>query len=83
MAKKGKGLPDLDRFLAGKERHLVSYLEGSQLYDLAYTTFVNLAKEAGANMKIQKAVIVDIGIIEDYLDKNPDVAERISALRGV
>ncbi len=86
MARKKKEvstLPDLDRFLVGRKRHFVSYFDGSCLYDLSYQTFVNLAKAAGANLRIQKSVIVDTDIIEKYLAENPDEAERINALREV
>lgn len=76
-------LPNLDRFLEGRKRHLVSYLEGARLYDLSYTSFVKLAKAAGANLKMQKAVIVDTGIIEEYLTNNPEEAAYYSVLREV
>ena len=82
-AVKKSTLPDLDRFLTGRERHFVSYLDGARLYDLSYHTFVTLAKAAKANLRIKKTVIVDTGIIEDYLAKNPDEAEYYSALREV
>ena len=61
MAKKEivRRLPDLDRFLAGRQRHYVSYLDGARLYDLSYHMFVTLARAAKANLKIHKAVIVD------------------------
>lgn len=85
MAKKEmvSRLPDLDRYLTGRQRHYVSYLDGARLYDLSYHTFVTLAKAAKANLKMRKTVIVDTEIIEDYLANNPDEAEYYSALREV
>ena len=82
-AVKRSTLPDLDRFLIGRQRHFVSYLDGARLYDLSYHTFVTLAKEANANLRVKKTVIVDTGIIEDYLAANPDKAEYYNALREV
>jgi hypothetical protein len=38
------GLPDLDKYLSGRKRHYVTYLEGARLYQLPYQTFVRLAK---------------------------------------
>jgi hypothetical protein len=38
MARKSinHGLPDLDRFLEGRERKLVMYAEGSDMYGIPY-----------------------------------------------
>ena len=47
------------------------------LYSLNYYTFVRLCKEAGANIQIKKNVIVDLDILDAYLesmaDENADI----------
>lgn len=85
MAKKEAvcSLPNLDRFLEGRERHLVSYAEGANLYSLSYGTFVKLAKAAKANLKMGKSVIVDIDRIEKYLKENVEEAMYYDSLREV
>ena len=59
--------PNLDQYLVGRKRRLVSYAQGAQMYSLNYYSFVKLAKESGANIRIRKSVVVDLSIIEEYL----------------
>ena len=40
------------------------------MYSMNYYTFVKLAKEAGANIKIKKSVVIDLEMIEKYLENN-------------
>lgn len=75
------GLPDLDRYLGDRGRRLVSYAEGAALYEIPYYSFVRLAKEAGANYTLRKAVIVDVDLIEQYLEENPQVMARVLSVR--
>ena len=75
--------PDLDEYLEGKGRHLVNYSEGARLYRIPYYSFVRLAKEAGANYKLRKTAIADVGIVEMYLMKHPEVMERLDRVREV
>ena len=37
---------------------------------MSYYTFINLAKEAGANLKIKKNVVVDLDILEKFIKEN-------------
>ena len=76
-------LPDLDKYLGDRRRQLVSYSEGARLYRIPYYSFVRLAKEAKANYIVRKTVIVDIGLVEKYLAKHPDVVERVNRVREV
>ena len=64
--------PDLDRFLEGGKRRFTTYARGAGMYSLNYYTFVNLVKEAGANLQIKKKVIVDLDILDAYLESNAD-----------
>lgn len=78
-----KGLPDLDRYLTGRKRHYVTYIEGARLYQLSYQTFVKLAKAAKANLKMRKTVIIDVDLIEQYLADNFEEAIYYDSLREV
>lgn len=77
------GLPDLDRYLEGRKRHLVNYSEGAKMYRIPYYSFVRLAREAKAHYCLRKTAIVDVGLIEQFLAEHPDVAERINTVREV
>ena len=87
MARKKKeavsGLPDLDKYLEGRKRHYVTYIEGARLYQLSYQTFVKLAKAAKANLKMRKTVIIDVDLIEQYLADNFEEAIYYDSLREV
>ena len=60
--------PDLESFLEGKKRTFVSYAQGARIYSMNYYSFVTLAKAAGANIRIKKNVVIDLDIIEEYLE---------------
>ena len=61
--------PDLEHFLEGKKRKFKTYAQGASMYSMNYYSFVNLAKEAGANIQIKKKVIVDLDILEKYIEE--------------
>ena len=77
------GLPDLDKYLSGRKRHYVTYLEGARLYQLPYQTFVRLAKSAKANLRVRKTVIIDVDLIERYLADNFEEAIYYDSMREV
>ena len=52
---------------AKKEKR--EYARGASLYSMNYYSFVNLAKAAGANIQIKKKVIVDLDILEKYIEE--------------
>ena len=56
MSKKWKG-PDLDKYLENRNKRLVTYVQGAQIYSMNYYTFVRLAREAGANIRSRKVVV--------------------------
>ena len=62
--------PDLDKYIVEEKRTFVSYAQGARMYSMNYYSFVKLAKEAGANIRVKKKVVIDLGIVEDYLEKN-------------
>lgn len=75
------GLPDLDRYLEARGRRFVTYAEGAEIYQIPYYSFVRLAKEAGANYTMRKSVIIDIDIIERYLEEHPQTMARVLSVR--
>ncbi|MGN0298136.1 MAG: DUF6462 family protein, partial [Lachnospiraceae bacterium] len=77
MARMSKGFPDLDKYLEGRKRKFVSYKEGAEIYGIPYYSFVRLAKEADANYTLRKTAVIDVDIIERYLDEHPEVQVRL------
>ena len=63
---KTKG-PNLDMYLEGKNKRYVTYVQGASIYRMNYYTFVRLAKEAGANIRSRRTVVVDLDIFDAYI----------------
>ncbi len=61
--------PDLERFLEGKKRKFTTYAQGASMYSMNYYSFITLAKKAGANIQIKKKVVVDLDILEKYIEE--------------
>ena len=61
--------PDLSEFVDHKRRY-TDYLTGAHLYSMRYSNFVKLVKEAHANIRIKKNVIVDLEVLEAYLEEH-------------
>lgn len=59
--------PKLDKYIRKRKRY-ATYLEAARLFSMPYYAFVRLAKEANACWKIRKTVIVDLDILEDYIE---------------
>ena len=81
IEKPSGGFPNLDKFLPEKKKMLVTYSEGAEIYQIPYYSFVRLAKEAGANYTLRRTVVVDVEIIEKFLDENPEVAMRVDSVK--
>lgn len=64
--------PDLDRYIDGKKRRFVTYAQGANIYSVNYYSFVKLAKAAGANLQIKKKVVIDIDMVEKYLEEHQE-----------
>ena len=65
--------PDLDRYLEGRKKRYTTYGLGAGMYSLNYYSFVRRCKEAGANIQIKKKVIVDLDILDAYLESAIDM----------
>lgn len=58
------------RIVKGKEikKKFVRYKEGADLYSMSQSKFEQLAKDAGAIYKLNKLVLVNREIFDDYLE---------------
>ena len=68
--------PDLERFLEGRKRKFVTYAQGARIYSLNYYSFVKLAKAAKANIQIKKNVVIDLEMVEEYLENHCETEEE-------
>ncbi len=80
--KNGVRAPDLDKYIKEEQKcRYVTYYEGAQMYNMAYSLFVKTAKLAGANYPIRKTAIVDLALFDKYLeeqavDEEPETVGR-------
>lgn len=50
------------------KKRLVRYKEGAEMYNMGMNKFQTLAKEAGAILKIDRMVLVDLDVFDRYLE---------------
>jgi hypothetical protein len=62
-------VPELEKILAKKKRY-VGYEEGMALYSMGKISFRKLAQEAHALLRIKKIAIIDLDILDDYLEQH-------------
>ena len=60
---------NLDKYLEGRNHKYMTYEKASRLYGMPYWTFVSLAKEANATWKLRKTAMVDLVVLEKYLEE--------------
>ena len=51
-----------------EKKRLVRYKEGAEMYSMGMNKFQTLAKDAGAILKIDRMVLVDLEIFDQYLE---------------
>lgn len=51
-----------------EKKRLVRYKEGAEMYSMGLNKFQTLAKDAGAILKIDRMVLVDLDIFDQYLE---------------
>ena len=51
-----------------EKKRLVRYKEGPEMYSMGMNKFQTLAKDAGAILKIDRMVLVDLDIFDQYLE---------------
>lgn len=73
--------PDLEKYLEGRGRRFVNYAQGAKIYRLPYWSFVRVAKEAQSNYPIRKTCVVDLNILEQFLNEHPEVVARLTETR--
>ena len=78
---KKQKVPDLEKYIEGKGRRFVSYAQGAKLYKMKYWPFVRLAQQAESNYPIRKTAIVDLDILEWFLEEKPEVASQLKKKR--
>ena len=50
------------------KKRLVRYKEGAEVYSVGMNKFQTLAKDAGAILKIDRIVLVDLDVLDQYLE---------------
>jgi len=74
---KSKSPPiNLDKYLQGKEHRYISYEDGARMYGMPYWGFVRLCQEIGANIPIRKTSIVDLDVVDKYIEKQCCIDEK-------
>ena len=51
-----------------EKKRLVRYKERAEMYSMGMNKFQTLAKDAGAILKIDRMVLVDLDIFDQYLE---------------
>ena len=51
-----------------EKKRLVRYKEGAEMYSMGMNKFQTLAKDAGAILKIDRMVLVNLDIFDQYLE---------------
>lgn len=68
MPKPRKEIPELEKMVRDKRKKFVRYEEGAQLYSMGFHTFQQLAKDAKAVYHVKGVVLVNVEIIDEYLE---------------
>lgn len=50
------------------QKRLVRYKDGAEIYSMGLNKFQSLAKDAGAILKIDRMVLVDLDVFDEYLE---------------
>ena len=68
MSKPRKDNPELEKMVRDRRKKFVRYEEGAKLYSMGVHTFEQLAKDAKAVYHVKRIVLVNLDIIDDYLE---------------
>ena len=58
-------------------KKFVRYAEGAALYSLGLHTFQEIAKEANAVYKVKRCVLVNLDMVNEYLEKCRIIGEGV------
>ena len=62
--------PELDEYIeTGKKKRYATYSSGAKQYGVGPWTFAEWTKKAGATITQRKWIIVDLDILDEYLEK--------------
>ena len=53
---------------APNKKRLVRYKEGAEMYSMGLNKFQAVSKDAGALIKLDRLVLVDLDVLDEYLD---------------
>jgi len=76
MQNRKKPPVNLDEYIQGEKRKYITYEAGARLYSMPYWTFVKVAKEANATWCLRKTAILDMNVLDKYLDEHYSVARE-------
>ena len=66
--KYNKGVSAMMQKKVVSKKRLVRYKEGAEMYSMGMNKFQTHAKDAGAVLKIDRMVLVDLDVFERYLE---------------
>lgn len=69
MPKMRTEVQELETQVLSGNKRFVRYAEGAALYSLGLHTFQEIAKEANAVYKVKRCVLVNLDMINAYLEK--------------
>lgn len=72
MPKARKEIPELEKLVQIGRKKFVRYEEGARLYSMGLHTFQELAKDAGAVYHIKRVVLVNLDVVDEYLESFRD-----------
>ena len=52
----------------GKEKRFVRYAEGAEMYSMSRSKFQQMAQDARACYKVNQLVLVNLNILDEYLE---------------
>ncbi len=59
---------DIKERVRARGKKFVSYAEGAELYSVGIHTFQKMAKEAGAIYRLNRRVLVNTEIVDEYME---------------
>ena len=68
MPKVRKEIPELEKLMQVGRKKFVRYEEGAMLYSMGVHTFQQLAKDARAVYHVKSIVLVNLDLIDEYLE---------------
>ena len=63
---------DIKERVRARGKKFVSYAEGAELYSVGLHTFQKIAKEAGAIYRLNRRVLVNTEIVDEYMEMFPE-----------